>query len=59
MKIIKETADQLFQQELEDTKNNTMQRQMIIQKYGFIEPKLTQYEQFMIADELTSKLEGR
>jgi len=45
-------------EELKDA-SNPVEKQMLLQKYGMIEPKLTQEEQFIIADELTSKWEDQ
>ena len=37
---------------------NPVEKNMLLQKYGLIEPKLTQDEQFLIADEITGRWEA-
>lgn len=46
----KETTAQLLLEELESSKTQEA-KQMILQKYGAIEPKLTQEEKWEIMDE--------
>ena len=47
MKILKETAEDIFKAEMEEAQS-LVNKQMVLQKYGIVDPKLTAQEQAII-----------